>query len=71
MNVVKFAHEVLDMQDRIIELEREVTRLQRIEDSYNELLTSSIQHSEKMMFNTLNMLLVPGVGESFIEYGNK
>jgi hypothetical protein len=54
---VKFAHEVLDMQKRIDELEHEVTRLRKIEADYYVLLNDSTEHGEKMMDGWLRLLL--------------
>lgn len=57
MNVVKFAHEILDMQDEIVRLNREVTRLLKIEEDYHRLLDDSIKHSEKMVGGVLALML--------------
>lgn len=57
MNVVKFAHEILDMQDEIVRLNREVTRLMKIEEDYNRLLNDSLQHSQKMVGGVLALML--------------
>lgn len=57
MNVVQFAYQVIEMQDRIDALEHEVTRLSKIEHQYNELLDSSVTHGEQMMGGWLKLLL--------------
>ncbi len=63
MQVVKFAQEILNMQDEIYFLREEVERLQLYEKRYNELLISSIQHSEKMMYNLISSELNKNKGE--------
>jgi hypothetical protein len=57
MNVIQFAHEVLDMQDEIARLNREVTRLMKVEADYHQLLGDSIEHGEKMMVGWIDVLL--------------
>lgn len=57
MNVLEFAHQILDMQDEINHLRSEVARLQKFEAEYNTLLDESIKHGEHMMTGWLNLLL--------------
>lgn len=64
MHVVDFAYQVIEMQDRITELEIENDRLRRFEHDYNELLNDSLAHSHAMMGNTLKLFLTPGVVEA-------
>lgn len=64
MHVVDFAYQVIEMQDRITELEIENERLRRFEHDYNELLNDSLAHSHTMMGNTLKLFLTPGVVEA-------
>lgn len=61
MNVVEFAHQVLEMQSRIRELEREVAELRDYRDRYNELLQDGINHNQRMMANMLEVCMTPGV----------
>lgn len=48
----------------IDEQERKITRLMRIEDDYNILLESSIEHGRAMMGNVLKLCMTPGVVEA-------
>lgn len=63
-DVLRFANQILDMEEEIINLRRENTRLLKYEHMYNELLNESVRHGEKMMVNTLNLLMTPGVTEA-------
>jgi hypothetical protein len=47
--VAQFANEILDMRERIENLEMENHRLRRVEEEYHELLNSTLQHNEKMV----------------------
>ncbi len=67
MNVLKFAHEVLAMQERIEDLEYENARLRRFEKDYNDLLNSSLQHNQEMSLNMLKVIMTPGVVEAMKE----
>ena len=64
MDIVDFAYQVIEMQDRIERLEFENNRLRRFEHDYNELLNESLAHSHAMMGNTLKLFLTPGVIEA-------
>lgn len=61
MNVVEFAHQVLDMQSRIHELEREVAELRDYRERYDALLQDSLNHNQRMMTNMLEVCMTPGV----------
>jgi hypothetical protein len=64
MDVVDFAYQVIEMNERIRDLEVENERLRRFEHDYNELLNDSLAHSHVMMGNTLRLFLTPGVVEA-------
>jgi len=57
--VVDFAYDIIKMADELGEAKREIKTLQGIKRDYNELLNSSIKHSEEMIGNTLKILLNP------------
>lgn len=57
MHVVKFAYQVIEMQNRIDALEHENSRLLKIEQQYKELLDSSVKHGEQMMGGWLKLLM--------------
>jgi hypothetical protein len=61
LNIVDFAYQILEMQDKIIYLELENSRLSKYEADYNELLNSSLNHNAAMMGNILNLCMTPGV----------
>ena len=64
MNVVDFAWQVIEMQRTIDAQERQITRLMRIEEDYNALLDSSMEHGRAMMGNVLKLCMTPGVVEA-------
>jgi hypothetical protein len=64
MDIVDFAYQVIEMNERIRDLEFENERLRRFENDYNELLNESLAHSQAMMGNTLKLFLTPGVIEA-------
>jgi hypothetical protein len=64
LDIVDFAYQVIEMQNRITDLEIENSRLRRFEHDYNELLNESLAHSHAMMGNTLKLFLTPGVIEA-------
>lgn len=64
MDVVDFAYQVIEMHERIRDLEFENERLRRFEHDYNELLNDSLAHSQAMIGNTLKLFLTPGVVEA-------
>lgn len=61
MNLVAFAKQIIDMQDRIEMLEAENARLRHYEAQYRELLNSSVDHSSMMAGGLLKLALIPGV----------
>lgn len=67
-DLIKFANDL----NRLIEdneiLRRQVSELQQYKTKYDELLYESVKHGEKMMLNTLNILMTPDVTESFIKH---
>ena len=65
MSIVDMAWQVIEMQRTIQAQELELARLYNIEAAYNKLLADSINHSRAMMGNMLNVLLTPGVAETF------
>jgi hypothetical protein len=64
MDIVDFAYQVIEMNERIRDLEVENERLRRFEHDYNELLNDSLAHSQVMIGNTLKLFLTPGVIEA-------
>ena len=64
MDIVDFAYQVIEMNERIRDLEVENERLRRFEHDYNELLNESLAHSHAMIGNTLKLFLTPGVIEA-------
>jgi hypothetical protein len=64
MDIVDFAYQVIEMNQRISDLEFENNRLRRFENDYNELLNESLAHSHAMIGNTLKLFLTPGVIEA-------
>jgi hypothetical protein len=64
MDIVDFAYQVIEMNQRISDLEFENNRLRRFEHDYNELLNESLAHSQAMIGNTLKLFLTPGVIEA-------
>lgn len=64
MDIVDFAYQVIEMNERIRDLEFENNRLRRFEHDYNELLNESLAHNQVMMGNTLKLFLTPGVIEA-------
>jgi hypothetical protein len=64
LDIVGFAYQILEMQDKIIDLEIENNRLRKYEADYNELLNSSLNHNAAMMGNIFNLCMTPGVVEA-------
>lgn len=64
MGIVELAYQIIDMQRKITRQEREIDRLLSIEQDYNDLLKSSINHSAVMHRNMLDLFLTPGVLET-------
>lgn len=63
-DLVRMAHTILDMDDELEILGREILRLSVVEKKYNDLLNSSIAHGQKMMVNLLDVAMTPGVLEA-------
>jgi hypothetical protein len=68
MNVVDFAYQILEMQGEIVDLRRQVARLQKIEAEYWQLHNESREHGEKMMGNLLAFCLTPGIPEALAKH---
>lgn len=64
MNIVDFAYQVIEMQERITQLEIENEQLSWFKEEYHNLLDSSMQHNQVMMGNILKLCLTPGVIEA-------
>lgn len=64
MNIVDFAYQVIDLNNRVIELEKQNEDLMYYKDKYFELLNSSIAHGEKMTGQLLQVMMTPGVVEA-------
>jgi hypothetical protein len=64
LDIVDFAHQVIEMNERIRELEFENTRLRQYEHDYYDLLNNSLAHNEAMIGNTLRLFMTPGVLEA-------
>lgn len=64
MDVVDFAYQVIEMHNKILDLEQENERLRRYEKDYDNLLNESLAHSQAMIGNTLKLFLTPGVVEA-------
>lgn len=63
-DVVNFAHDILDMNQELVMLRKEVERLKEYEQKYFDLLSESIKHGQDMMGNILMLTLTPGVTEA-------
>jgi uncharacterized protein (DUF3084 family) len=66
MDILSFAHQVIDLHDRIAYLEAENARLQKYEQDYHNLLDSSMQHNQIMMMNMLQVCSTPGVVDAMM-----
>lgn len=64
LDIVNFAQQILEMQDRIDYLEAENARLNWYKKEYYNLLESTNKHNEIMLLNTLNLCMTPGVVEA-------
>jgi len=56
-NAISHAYEIIEMAREIERLRFEVDRLQDIETKYQQLLDTSISHSEHMMGEMLTMAI--------------
>lgn len=66
MNVVDFAYQIIALNRENEWLRSELDRLCDIEEKYNKLLDSSIEHGNKMMSNMLEALLNPVGNDTFL-----
>jgi hypothetical protein len=64
MDIVDFAYQVIEMNEKIRELEFENERLRQYERDYHKLLNSSLSHNQEMIGNTLRLFMTPGVIEA-------
>lgn len=62
--VVTLARQIVAMQDIIDAQDEELVKLRAVKKDYDELLRSSVQHSEKMAFGLLKLATHPGVAEA-------
>lgn len=58
---VDLAYEVIDMYERIQQLEFEVARLRDYERKYHDEVMAGIRHGEKMMSGLFAIAMTPGV----------
>lgn len=59
-NIVDFAHQIIELDNRNRVLEAEVERLNDIDTKYEQLLRSSIEHANSMSELRLDLLLNGG-----------
>lgn len=64
MNIVDFAYQVIEMQERITQLEIQNEQLSWYKEEYHKLMDSTMQHNQVMMNNILKLCLTPGVIEA-------
>ena len=64
LDIIDFAHQILEMQARIDLLEQENAHLKWFKEEYHNLLNSSNEHNEIMLLNTLKLCMTPGVLEA-------
>lgn len=64
MDLKKFGQSLVDQADELRWLRAENERLLLVEAKYQELLRSSLQHSEQMMGGLLSLLVKPGIAEA-------
>lgn len=57
MNVVKFAREIIELDQRVQELEWENAELRRYRDDYNRLLNESVDHNRAIVGGLLSVSL--------------
>lgn len=68
-NVVDMAYEIIAMDQKLWAQEREIERLLKIEQRYDESITANLKHGKAMMGNMLSLLITPGVGEALVKNG--
>lgn len=66
MDLKKFGQSLVDQADELRWLRAENERLMLVEAKYQELLRSSLQHSEQMMGGLLSLLVKPGIAEALM-----
>jgi hypothetical protein len=64
-SAVGFALDVLDMQAEIDWLRKEVERLSKYEEKYNDQLSSDLKNAKQTSASILNLLLTPEAEKSF------
>lgn len=64
MDIVDFAYQVIEMNDRIRDLERENEHLRWFKEEYHSLLNESEKHHRVMMSNIFQLCITPGVIEA-------
>jgi hypothetical protein len=64
LNIVDFAYQIIEMKNKIIDLEIENERLRKYESDYHDLMDESMKHNAAMMGNILNLCMTPGVIEA-------
>jgi hypothetical protein len=69
VNVVEFAHQIVNMDITLRRQEAKIAELEQYRKDYFELLNSSMQHSDAMMHNLLKVVLTDGVSKKFIQNG--
>ena len=68
MNIVDFAYQVIEMQERITDLEIQNEQLSWFKEEYHKLMDSTLQHSQEMIGNIFKLCLTPGVIEACQEH---
>jgi hypothetical protein len=68
MNIVDFAYQVIEMQERITDLEMQNEQLSWFKEEYHKLMNSTMQHNQAMMGNIFKLCLTPGVIEACQEH---
>ena len=59
LNIVALAYEIIEMNNTIQQQEYEIEELKEYKQKYMDILNDSIKHNEKMMNNTMEILLNP------------
>ena len=71
MDLVNLANSILEQDEEINYLRREVARLGEYEAKYHELVQEGIAHSRHMIDGLLSIALVPGVMEAIGEHNQR
>jgi len=64
MDIVSFAYQIIEMEDKIAALSLENERLREYEKDYHKLVDSSYEHNAIMLNNVMQLCLTPGVIEA-------